>query len=1021
MENMNIKQLSCYAYTYLVTAYSISVCCFRLAVSGLLALMLVSTGVSNSQAAPFVTFESGQVRPLAISPDSSRLFAVNTPDGMLEIFSIRKDGLVHTNSVAVGMEPVSVAVRGTEAWVVNHLSDSVSIVDIAASPPRVKRTLLVGDEPRDIVFAGFNNERAFITTAHRGQHSPYSPALMPANPGEMITPGIGRADVWVFDVTDPGASIGGDSLEILTLFTDTPRALAVSADGNRVYAAGFHTGNKTAVINEGAVCNGGESASPCLIGGVSAPGGLPAPNSNNEGVTGPEVGLIVKHNGVDWVDELGRIWNNQVPFSLPDSDVFSIDVNHTELTSSLPTLASAWSGVGTILYNMIVNPGTGKVYVSNTDANNAVRFEGTRAPGDTTSSVVGNIHKARISVIDAGSVIPRHLNKHINYSVVPAPAGIKENSLSLPLGMAISDDGQTLYLAAFGSGKIGVFDTAALENDTFVPSSTNHIAVTGGGPSGLVLDETGNRLYVFTRFDNAVSVIDTVGMSEIRHYALHNPEPASIVQGRPFLYDANLTSSNGEASCGTCHVFGDLDSLAWDLGDPTGAVVPNTNESGPLGGGGGGLTFHPMKGPMTTQSLRGMANHGPTHWRGDRQALVSDPDTEETSFKKFSVAFTGLLGDDAEPDIADMDAFTRFALQLAYPPNPNRLLDNSLTPMQQQGKDFLTVPGSTAGILSCNDCHQLSPSAGLFGSSGLMSIEGETQEFKIPHLRNMYQKVGRFGMPVNNSIVPGDGIHSGDQIRGFGFLHDGSVDTLFRFHSSPLFNFGATDKRVVEQFMYGFDTNLAPVVGQQVTLTSVSTAAVGDRIGLLINRAQQGECELTVKGLVGGVEKSWYMTAGSFMPDTITELALTDGQLRSLAAQPEQELTYTCVPVGSGMRVGVDRDDDGLLNRDDFCPAIADTGVDSDGDSRGDACDNCTQVANPAQRDTNGDGFGNYCDADFDNNLVVNAADLAFFKTKFFSADPEADLNGNGVVNAADLAILKTMFFKPPGPSGLVP
>ena len=36
------------------------------------------------------------------------------------------------------------------------------------------------------------------------------------------------------------------------------------------------------------------------------------------------------------------------------------------------------------------------------------------------------------------------------------------------------------------------------------------------------------------------------------------------------------------------------------------------------GFGVGQTDFHPMKGPMTTQSLRGMANHGPMHWRGDR-------------------------------------------------------------------------------------------------------------------------------------------------------------------------------------------------------------------------------------------------------------------------------------------------------------------------------------------------------------------------------------------------------------------
>jgi hypothetical protein len=94
---------------------------------------------------------------------------------------------------------------------------------------------------------------------------------------------------------------------------------------------------------------------------------------------------------------------------------------------------------------------------------------------------------------------------------------------------------------------------------------------------------------------------------------------------------------------------------------------------------------------------------------------------------------------------------------------------------------------------------------------------------------------------------------------------------------------------------------------------------------------------------------------------------------------------------------------------------------DSDADKILDTMDNCTQVANLIQRDTDSDGYGNTCDPDFDNNLIVNASDLAFFKTKFFTADVDADLNGDNVVNAADLAILKTMFFKPPGPSGLVP
>ena len=98
-------------------------------------------------AEPFVTFESGPVRPLALSPDGSLLFAVNTPDNRLEVFSVGGGGLTHTDSIPVGMEPVAVAARSnSEGWVVNHLSDSVSVVDLGASPARVVATLLVGDE-----------------------------------------------------------------------------------------------------------------------------------------------------------------------------------------------------------------------------------------------------------------------------------------------------------------------------------------------------------------------------------------------------------------------------------------------------------------------------------------------------------------------------------------------------------------------------------------------------------------------------------------------------------------------------------------------------------------------------------------------------------------------------------------------------------------------------------------------------------------------------------------------------------
>src|SRR5262245_10556850 len=101
------------------------------------AALLLAIVNAPAWCASFVAFESGQVRPLALTPDGSRLLALNTPDNRLEIFDIRANGLVAVASVPVGLEPVAVAVRGSQAWVVNHLSDDVSIVDLAAATPRV--------------------------------------------------------------------------------------------------------------------------------------------------------------------------------------------------------------------------------------------------------------------------------------------------------------------------------------------------------------------------------------------------------------------------------------------------------------------------------------------------------------------------------------------------------------------------------------------------------------------------------------------------------------------------------------------------------------------------------------------------------------------------------------------------------------------------------------------------------------------------------------------------------------------
>jgi YVTN family beta-propeller protein len=884
------------------------------------------------------------VRPLALSPDRQHLFAVNTPDNRLEIFRVQHNRLVHTGSIPVGLEPVAVAARtDREVWVVNHLSDSVSVIalDDDATTGHVERTLLVGDEPRDIVFAGPGRRRAFITTAHRGQNIPFDPQLTVA--------GVGRADVWVFDASALGGSLGGAPLTIVTLFTDTPRALAVTPDGSRVYAAGFHTGNQTTTVGEPSIPDG------------FGPDGVAGPATDSGGNPAPEVGEIVKFNGTQWVNTVGRDRSDLVRFALPDKDVFVLDAMANP-PHQLAGAGGSFKSVGTILYSMVVNPVSGKVYVANTDANNADRFEG---PGIFAGhSLRGHLHESRITVLSpGGGVAPRHLNKHINFASCCAPIPNAENarSLALPQGMAVTGNGATLYVAALGSDKVGVFSTAQLENDTFVPSAASQIHVSGGGPTGVLLDEDQHQLYVLTRFDDAISIINTTTRAETAHVAMHNPEPPSVVVGRRFLYDAAFSSSHGDSACASCHTFGDFDSLAWDLGNPDAARLPNP---GPFASA---LLdqlvqpptpiepiFHMMKGPMTTQSLRGMANHGPMHWRGDRtggnDAPSAQPDSgsfdEHAAFEKFRVGFTDLLGRDTFIPQPDMDAFTDFILQVRYPPNPIRSLDNVLTADQEAGRQLFTGvncgvldPAGNPNVLTCISCHVIDPAGnpgtaapGFFGSSGLSSFDFVPQLFKTPHLRNLYQKVGMFGNPPTFGFPGTDNSFQGDQMRGFGFLHDGSVDTVFRFHHGISFSENATgagnggfpngpagdvQRRQVEAFVLAFPTNFAPIVGQQITLTASSSAAVVARVQLLRQRADAGECDLVAKTELAGVEAGFlYVGSGLFRTDRHALPPIDEAALRFLA-RVGRPVTYTCVPPGSGQRIGVDRDGDGFWDGDE--------------------------------------------------------------------------------------------------------
>src|SRR5580704_8987695 len=187
--------------------------CLALAVVLLPSLAKVAAGGG----AGYANLEAAQTNPLRLSADGTRLFAVNTPNNSLSVFDVTQPGnpalLVE---IPVGVGPVSVNSRtNDEAWVVNQVSNSVSVVSVSQGIVTDTIQTGAGTEPMDIVFAG--PSQAYVSCSRNNQ-------------------------IAVFDVNSHALIVD------LPLFGGSPRALAVSNDGSSVYAAFAISGNATTLI-----------------------------------------------------------------------------------------------------------------------------------------------------------------------------------------------------------------------------------------------------------------------------------------------------------------------------------------------------------------------------------------------------------------------------------------------------------------------------------------------------------------------------------------------------------------------------------------------------------------------------------------------------------------------------------------------------------------------------------------------------------------------------------------------------
>ena len=824
-------------------------------------VFMCGSGVTGQSRDKQRIFESVPTSPLAVSEDGKLLFVTNAPANCLEIFEIGKRGLTLLSTVSVGIDPVAVAQRtATEVWVVNHISDSISIVKIDGSP-RVTATLQVGDAPWDVVFADHGRDRrgathnrrnrAFVSAAFRGQHHPqFKTSFLLQNRLDSRDGGrgeqIGRADLWAIDV-DAGTGetkVAG----VINLFTDSVRSLAVNRDGSQVFATAFKSGNRTAAVTV---------PFDALIG----------EKWSADGVGHPEPMLIVQQNHKgEWLDLLGRDWSERLNFSIADNDLFIISAgsvlqlgNGAEPKFNRQAVTTTVRNLGTILFNTVYDASRNRLIISGLESHNILPMQ---------DRLKGRFVSNQLTVVDLNRKPTPGVHR-VNLDGNEFESPRVTPGMALPGALHLDRDGDRILVASMGGNKVSQFKLstdagkplqASGLKQQFLGIARNSGAVPSGGPVGLATDPKNRLLFVYTLFDNKILTyrMQPTALEKISEYSMFSPEAMGVRQGRQYLYDATLTSSNGAVACASCHIFGGSDKLQWDVSqkdkpieivelnyvahpgreipdlkteiraiafnrDPaavkTGDRLPLGNTRVPVVFMGSkkafadalqsnsidlkspGLAyvekgdtdprlfkykwraageaawllidtpfFHPLKGPMLTLPLHGIAHSGALHFRGDMQGSAPGRGNhcprgrtvEERALKEFNTpcdgspgTFEGLMGGRRLSE-RDMDALTRYVFALSYPPNPIRPLNNRVNIAGEKiftaqkiavdVTDFAKVLDKKPLIFTCAECHPVIRHASQFGTSKMMySAPALTlQDAKIPHLRFLYDRAGFF-------------------------------------------------------------------------------------------------------------------------------------------------------------------------------------------------------------------------------------------------------------------------------------
>ena len=643
-------------------------------------------------------------------------------------------------------------------------------------------------------------------------------------------------------------------LAVVNLQGVSPRALAVAPDESRLLVAFLHSGNRTTVLPAA------QAPAP------------PAP-SNPALPAAPQTSQIVPAA------------DPRIPYTVLDHDL-------AEISTASDAVVAYHSGLGTSLFDVAFRADGAEAWVANTEALNLVRFE----PALRGRFLLSRLTRLRVS---DGAVAAFDLNPTVDYNLLPNP-GAAAHALSQPMSLVAEPSGGW-WVAAFASDRLARVDAAGAVQARVDLRAPGQGSYAMRGPRGLVRHPSQPILYVLNKLANTLAAVDTGTLEVVGEQpcGTFDPTPASVRRGRGALFDARL-SGNGMTACGSCHIDADHDGIAWDLGDPSGEaqtlwganlVIHDTTLRPRV--------VHPMKGPMMTQTLRGIGGQAPFHWRGDRADL-----------RDFNATFDLLLGGN-RLSTADFDDLAAYIESLRLPANPHRRLDRGMPTSLEGGSPSAGLSLYFVHDNHCVVCHVLP--AGTDNNIDLHREVGANQPLKNPSLRHTYRK---------RQFNPTPG---GTSVTGFGMLHDGTGSPLELpiVHPYVLHQLSTVQQhRDLRAYVLAFDTGTAPSVGftRTVDLANRTQSSLLSDWQTLENMAAKSgtpDCDLVVHGL----GRTWLFdrTSARYRPASAGLPALTRAELLALLSG-DGSLSLLGVPFGEGALRSIDRDANGVPDLDQPAP-----------------------------------------------------------------------------------------------------